>query len=313
MRIKFVNTLFFALHAQRLIRGFLTRVRTKVLRMESERNIFLLAKSEQEDAVIALITFDKQGEDAEFTCKDVDGNGDTVLAIAASKGMLRLIKKTLEWGTDPNTTNKRGKAAIDLAIERGRPVAAEYLLSKVEIHLRSGEGGKEGKKNVRSILHEAAGSGMSRFVKTLLEHDNVDVNAIESSTGRTPLHEAALAAMSEQDEVIMRSVTKRWQDYKQVDIDGSSSATGSKEGGGKEGGGKEGAAAMNRGVPGRLMRDGTMKQNALNKRRESGMDMTDDDGNDGSNASASSGKPLSLSLSLLSERYSLSLIYIHLY
>ena len=118
---------------------------------------------------------------------DVDHNGDTVLAIAAGRGLLQVIRKCLLWGTDPNIKNKNGLTAMDIAVRRYQPVAAEYLLSKVSVKFNT-----EG----LTLLHEAATSGMGRFALSLLEN-GVNANCHHPISGRTPLHAAAAAALRE--------------------------------------------------------------------------------------------------------------------
>ena len=72
-------------------------------------------------------------------------------------------------------------------MERNHPVSAEYLLSKESV---------EFSKSKRTLLHDCCKHGMARFAQSLCDN-GVDVNCIDEETGRTPLMEACLSAMSE--------------------------------------------------------------------------------------------------------------------
>ena len=150
------------IHIQRMIRGFVGRARAEKREEEVSEisEIFTKVRAGDEDGVEHFITFQDHNSKDMAMPDDVDHNGDTVLAIAAAKGLLQVMRKCLVWGTDPNLKNNDGLTAIDIAVRRFQPVAAEYLLSKVSVEFAT-----EG----LTLLHEASTSGMGRFAASLLE------------------------------------------------------------------------------------------------------------------------------------------------
>jgi len=183
-RFMIVYRVCLALQSQRIVRGFLARKLTERKRQIDVPLIFKKVMAGEEKEVIDLITFD---EDNRYSPNDVDSNGSTVLSIAASKGLIDVVRKCLVWGTDPNIKNNKGKSAMTLAVERNHQIAAEYLLSKQSVEFA---------KTGRTLLHECAKEGMSRFALSMCGN-GVDVNSVDEKTGRTPLMEACLFAMSE--------------------------------------------------------------------------------------------------------------------
>ncbi|GMH90150.1 hypothetical protein TL16_g11680 [Triparma laevis f. inornata] len=177
------------IHIQRIVRGFLGKCRAVIREEEVSEisEIFSKVRSGDEDGVEHFITFQDEKSDERAMPNDVDHNGDTVLAIAATKGLLNVMRKCLVWGTDPNLKNADGLTAIDIAVRRFQPVAAEYLLSKIAVKFAT-----EG----LTLLHEASTSGMGRFTASLLEN-GVNANCKEPINGKTPMHDACCAALPE--------------------------------------------------------------------------------------------------------------------
>ena len=66
--------------------------------------IFAKANKGLEKDVVDLITFD---EEKKYNSNDIDHNGNTILHIAASNGLIDVMRKCLVWGTDPNILNKK--------------------------------------------------------------------------------------------------------------------------------------------------------------------------------------------------------------
>jgi len=177
------------INIQRIGRAYLAK---KVSRLREEAalevsEVFAKVRENDEEGVEHFISYKNDDQASKSMPNDVDHNGDTVLAIAAGRGLLQVVRKCLLWGTDPNIKNKRGRTAMEIAVQRYQPVAAEYLLSKVSVKFNT-----EG----LTLLHDAATSGMGRFALSLLEN-GVNSNCHHPITGRTPLHDAAVAALRE--------------------------------------------------------------------------------------------------------------------
>jgi len=177
------------LNIQRIVRGFVARHRADYLRENEETvsELFLMARKRDEDGIEQFISF--MDHEAENSAKpnDTDHKGNTLLSVAAELGLLKVIKKCLVWGTDPNIKNNKGFCATDIAVVRQQGVAAEYLLSKksVSVHI-------DGK----TLLHESAEAGMVRVVDALLSLNN-DVDCKDPITQRTPLQDCVLSALAE--------------------------------------------------------------------------------------------------------------------
>ncbi|GMH47704.1 hypothetical protein TrVE_jg8302 [Triparma verrucosa] len=177
------------IHIQRIVRGFVGKCRA--VKREEEvseiSEIFSKVRAGDEEGVEHFITFQDEKSEEKAMPNDVDHNGDTVLAIAAAKGLLQVMRKCLVWGTDPNLKNVDGLTAIGIAVRRYQPVAAEYLLSKISVKFAT---------DGLTLLHEASTSGMGRFAASLLEN-GVNANCRDPINGRTPMHDACCAALPE--------------------------------------------------------------------------------------------------------------------
>ena len=189
---------------QRIVRGYVGRCRAARREEETLKvpEIFAKVRVSDEEGVEHFITYQDHEDTNRSMPNDTDHNGDTVLNIAASKGLLRVMRKCLVWGTDPNLKNNDGLTAIDIAVRRYQPVAAEYLLSKISVKFST---------DGLTLLHEASTSGMGRFALSLLEN-GVNANCRHPITGRTPTHDAACAALRE-GAIYLDNLTEEDEDF----------------------------------------------------------------------------------------------------
>ncbi|OJD33069.1 ankyrin repeat protein [Diplodia corticola] len=112
-----------------------------------------------------------------------DADGRTPLLLAAEKGYYFLVDYLLNSGFRPNAQDKTGQTPLLLAAERGDSLSVKALLWKnADPNLRGPRG--------RTPLFQAARNGHEEIVRTLLEKENVNLDA-RDAMGRTALLLAA--------------------------------------------------------------------------------------------------------------------------
>jgi ankyrin repeat protein len=116
------------------------------------------------------------------TSESTDEDGNTILCAAAKWGHKRLIRRGLKWMCDINHYNDDGLTAVELAVMNDHEKCAEYLIDHEAEVTKFG----------RTLLHEAAARDMPSVAESLLAR-NVPAHS-EDTDSRTPLHEACVAA-----------------------------------------------------------------------------------------------------------------------
>lgn len=76
---------------------------------------------------------EKYTSDRKFTSMK-DGEGNTLLHIAADKQAINIIKFSLEFGLDPLVKNFKGVTPLHFAAMRGSEVIAKLLLESDKVH-----------------------------------------------------------------------------------------------------------------------------------------------------------------------------------
>lgn len=149
-----------------------------------------------------------------YTSESTDEDGNTILGAAAKWGHKRLVRRALKWACDINHFNDDGLTAVEVAVQNDHENVAEYLIDHEADVTKFGrtllhEAGARDMPSVASALltrnvpahsldpdgvtplHEACGAASDKVAKLLIDRGAALDNQI-TSTGRTPLHEAAL-------------------------------------------------------------------------------------------------------------------------
>ncbi|CAM9144245.1 unnamed protein product [Ectocarpus fasciculatus] len=113
-----------------------------------------------------------------------DKKGDAPLHLAAWRGRAGIASALLLKGGDKNALDSLGRSPLIVAAEHGaRGTTDALLMAGADPDIRYGE-------NELSSLDSAASHGHISVLKALAHHEEVDVNAVDS-TGYTALHMAA--------------------------------------------------------------------------------------------------------------------------
>jgi hypothetical protein len=107
-----------------------------------------------------------------------DGDGNTPLHFAASKGCAEVARLLLKHGADPNAQDKSGETPLHLAASEGRVDVVRLLLERGADPNAKNEGGE-------TPLHYAAYKGHFDVVRLLLER-GADPT-VKNKDGATPL------------------------------------------------------------------------------------------------------------------------------
>lgn len=155
-------------------------------------DIFLNASlgktAEVEDIFTGLVS------DEEHTPTDVNTTGDTVLTIAALKGNIELVRKSLLWGFDVNHRNDAGDTALTSAAKNNHFMIMQYLLSlpvtlaKEKPDYTPLDAVSEDDMGVLLVAAAANcnNSGMEMLVALL--DLGFDVNSVDPVSGMTAIH-----------------------------------------------------------------------------------------------------------------------------
>jgi ankyrin repeat protein len=133
----------------------------------------------------------------------VDGEGRTILHLAALKGDAAAVAAILRAGAAVNKRDKEGKTALDLAFtntrtknhaETAEKLILEGGISEHPIYTYFAPAVRSSNYDIRMAdgiapLHYAAQEGHAGYVRYLLDK-RVDINA-KNASGTTPLHETA--------------------------------------------------------------------------------------------------------------------------
>ncbi|MDR2742605.1 MAG: ankyrin repeat domain-containing protein [Treponema sp.] len=157
----------------------------------------------------------------------VDGEGRTILHLAALEGNEAAVTAILRAGATVNTRDKAGKTPLDLAFTNTRTKnyaeTAEKLIlaggiSEAPIYVYFAPAVRSSNYDIRMAdgiapLHYTAQEGHTGYVLFLLDK-RADINA-KNASGTTPLHEAARAGNIEiMDILITRGANVNIQDAK---------------------------------------------------------------------------------------------------
>ncbi|KAL9131206.1 MAG: hypothetical protein Q9217_000808 [Psora testacea] len=117
-------------------------------------------------------------------------DGITPLWLAACHGHLSTLRFLLSHGANPNTINKdTGLSALHVAIKKGEEACADLLISHgADVHNVA--------RNGKTTLWHACDQSMPVLVQILLEQ-GVDPNQSDRETGQSALHQAARSGDSE--------------------------------------------------------------------------------------------------------------------
>ena len=155
------------------------------------------------------------GTDMTYTSESMDEDGNTILCAAAKWGQKRLVRRALKWACDVNHLNDDGLSAVEIAVAHDHEGVAEYLIDHEADVTKFGRtllhevGARDMPSAANALLqrnvpahsedldgctplHEASGAGSDKVVKLLIDR-GAALDAQRKSTGRTPLHEAALS------------------------------------------------------------------------------------------------------------------------
>ena len=190
-RRKYQNRLRASIHIQTFARSRAGRelYQDEVDRQESD--IWVQIKLGNVVAVEDL--FKGFGTSEVYTSESTDEDGNTILCAAAKWGHKRLIRRGLKWMCDINHYNDDGLTAVELAVINDHEKCAEYLIDHEAEVTKFG----------RTLLHEAAARDMPSVAESLLNR-NVPAHS-EDSDSRTPLHEACAAAS---DKVVRKLIDR---------------------------------------------------------------------------------------------------------
>ena len=117
-----------------------------------------------------------------YTSESTDEDGNTILGAAAKWGHKRLVRRALKWACDINHFNDDGLTAVEVAVQNDHENVAEYLIDHEADVTKFG----------RTLLHEAGARDMPSVANALLTR-SVPAHSLDQD-GVTPLHEAASAA-----------------------------------------------------------------------------------------------------------------------
>ena len=111
-----------------------------------------------------------------------DFGDDSMLAIAAAKGDIEMMKYLVEMGFDPNEQGRRGGTPLSAAAWQGHSLAAEFLL-------RRGANPNPQIKNGKSPIKLAAFKGHIEIVQLLIAH-GANVNPTSEQKPELPIFDA---------------------------------------------------------------------------------------------------------------------------
>jgi ankyrin repeat protein len=145
----------------------------------------------------------------------VDGEGRTILHLAALEGNAAAVEAILRAGATVNTRDKAGKTPLDLAFtdtrtknyaETAEKLILEGGISDASIYTYFAPAVRSSNYDIRisdgiAPLHYAAQEGHTGYVRFLLDK-RADINA-KNASGTTPLHEAARAGNLEIMEILI--------------------------------------------------------------------------------------------------------------
>ncbi len=157
----------------------------------------------------------------------LNASKSTPLIVAASNGHIQVIAFLLDKGADIQAVNKWRRTALHYAADGSHMEAAKLLLEKgadinghkdfpyTPLHIASARGDEEmvdlllskgADVNIQSSsgypLHRAVNGGNTNIIRKLLKA-GADINAVITSLGWTPLHQAASSGRFEAAEVLV--------------------------------------------------------------------------------------------------------------
>ena len=124
------------------------------------------------------------GADVNLEDRVIDSNNDAPLHFAAQNGHLNVVSLLLKRGANVNAKNRDSSAPLHLAAFEGHAEIASTLLAE-------GADADPPDNLGTTPLHWAASRNNLDVVNILLAYD-ADVNAVDRSTGQTPLGEAQI-------------------------------------------------------------------------------------------------------------------------
>ena len=131
-------------------------------------------------------------DDYQWPLDEVDGEGNTLLHVAAELGNTSLIDFCVDAGLNINAKNKEGERPLHVAVSAGAVDAAKSLLEAGAnpslYFLFNGES--------YNLFHIAIGFGNNEIIKVMLESPHVEVNAGTGNGKTSALHLAAVRGNS---------------------------------------------------------------------------------------------------------------------
>eukprot|EP01137_Pigoraptor_chileana_P027757 Opistho-2@10698 len=118
------------------------------------------------------------------------GTENTALHIAAEIGSVRVVEVLLEGGAEASLRNGKGDTALHAAIRANKVDIVKQLVRVKGAHTEDRTAPRIAPIDTETCLHLACQLGRSAVVETLLGC-GANVDALTSSTKRTPLHLAA--------------------------------------------------------------------------------------------------------------------------
>lgn len=153
----------------------------------------------------------------------VDSENDTLLHVAASRGLVLIVEELIEGDVDVDAVDGQGLSALYYAIEEEH-IAVMRRLLRAGAHVdawggdRAGHdyGPKRTRKSCESLVHAVVRSGDLRLLNVLIE-EGIDVDLeMRDTWGCTPLHIAAMLG----DVKMMRALLDAGADPNAVDDTG---------------------------------------------------------------------------------------------
>ena len=148
--------------------------------------------------------------------------GDTILSVAARYGHMDIVRKCLQWGFDVNHENASGESVIALALaaEKGHLDLVMYIMqSQPTLSTKESADAEDtfltatgqvrcGEHDMGLVLTAAAGASDSRYLRTLLEISDCQVDTPHPVTEATALHVASEAGCLEMVQMLVKAGAK---------------------------------------------------------------------------------------------------------